>query len=148
MCERFFNWQSDQGWTWGPLVSLRPSRDAFMRPWIWVRLFLIFTVIGIATIGAVGVVCLAIPVIASAEHRPAPPWLIETLTTLQAMLSDHATEAKLACLFLCLPLLFFAFCLPYHWAWNRRAERLSQTDDTSQVSSDITVWPPPPTRIA
>ena len=146
MWERFFNWQSDQDWTWGPFVSLRPSRNVALRPWVWVRLFLIFTLIGIATLGAIGLLCLAIPFIATVERRRSPTWFTGSSTIIVGILSDHGAQNALIGLFFSPPLLFFAFCLPYHWAWNRRAERLSQADDASQVSSDINVWPPPPTR--
>jgi len=143
VCEQFFNWQSDQDWTWGPFVFLRPPRDIPLRPWVWVRLFLIFTLIGLAIIGVIGLLGVATPILASAGHQRLPVWYTEAVTTLQAMLSDPGTVNELIGLVFSLPLLFFAFCLPYHWAWNKRAARLKQAN-SAVPEADISVWPPPP----
>jgi hypothetical protein len=43
---------------------------------------------------------------------------------------------------LALPL-FFLFCLPYHWAWNRRARQLQKEGSmTEDVQAQVGVWPP------
>ena len=145
MWERFFNWQSDMDWAWGPLLPLRPPRDAPIRPWVWVRLFLAFTLLGVLLLGLLTLLCAFLPPLAAARHQPLPPFVLETITTLRSMGSDPATAALLLGLLLCLPVLFFAFCLPYHWAWNRRAARLRKAGNTRQKQEATAgVWPPAP----
>ena len=144
--ERFFNWQSDMDWAWGPLLPLRPPREVAMRPWIWVRLFLAFTALGLLLVALVFFLCVMLPRFAAAEHSPLPPFVSETLSTLQAMGADPGTRLLLLSLVLSLPLLFLTFCLPYHWAWNRRAARLRQQGKRTPEADDsgAGVWPPPP----
>ena len=143
--EHFFNWQSDMDWAWGPLLFLRPPRDAPIRPWVWVRLFLAFTLLGVLLLGLLAVLCVFLPKIAVLRHQRLPDtveWIIEVL---RLTVHDPALT-DLICLALSLPALFFAFCLPYHWAWNRRAARLRKARNPMQKQSDTTgVWPPAPT---
>lgn len=127
MWEQFFNWQSDMDWAWGPLLPLRPPRDTPIRPWVWVRLFLAFTLLGVILLGLVTLVCLLLPTLAATRHKPLPPFVLETITTLESMVTDPTTLALLIGLLFSLPVLFFTFCLPYHWAWNQRAARLKRT---------------------
>jgi hypothetical protein len=145
MWERFFNWQSDMDWAWGPLLPLRPPRDTAIRPWVWVRLFLAFTIFGLLLLALGVFLCVMLPQLAAAQHRPLPPLVSETLSTLQAMGADPGTRALFLGLLLSLPLLFFTFCLPYHWAWNRRAARFQTGEDvTEPVTAREGVWPPAP----
>lgn len=148
MAERFFNWQSDMDWAWGPLLPLRPLRTTAMRPWVWVRLFLAFSALGLLLLALVVFLCMMLPRLAAANHRTLPPVASETLSTLQAMGADPNTRALLIGLALSLPLLFFTFCLPYHWAWNRRAARLREAGQEigrAEAETVAGVWPPPPT---
>lgn len=143
--ERFFNAQSDQDWTWGPFVSLRPARNLPIRPWVWARLFLIFTTLGLSLLALLSLAVVFVPRLAP-RHQPLPPPLPETLATLQAMAAASSTRLVLLGLLMALPPLFFLFCLPYHWAWNRRAARLvragRERQETEQ-SAETGVWPPP-----
>lgn len=142
--ERFFNWQSDLDWTWGPFLTLRPNREKPIRPWVWLRLFLIFTGLGLLLIGAAASVFLVLLKAVAAPHSTVSPVLRDTLTTLQEVLLDATTQAVLFGLLLSLPLLFTTFCFPYHWAWNRRAERLCRLP---RPPGDIpNVWPPAPSE--
>jgi hypothetical protein len=145
MWERLFNWQSDMDWAWGPLLPLRPPREAAMRPWVWARLFLAFTALGLL-LALVVLLGLMLPRLAAARHSPLPPLVSETLSTLQAMGADPATRVLLLGLVLSLPLMFFTFCLPYHWAWNRRAawlrEQEAQEPEPAEARADV--WPPAP----
>ena len=148
MWERFFNWQSDMDWAWGPLLPLRPPRDMVMRPWVWVRLFLAFTALGLLLVGLVVFLCVMLPRFAASQRHSLPPLVSETLSTLQAMGGDPGTRVLLLGLALSLPLLFFTFCLPYHWAWNRRVARLreqqkEQVPTAAEARADV--WPPAPT---
>ena len=145
MWERFFNWQSDMDWTWGPFLSLRPARDQPMRPWVWVRLFTALSLAGLAFVGLVGGLCVFGPRIAARQHWGVPPALAETLATLRAMGNDPASQALLLGIVFCLPLLFFAFCLPFHLAWNRRAARLTLLEPP-KLDTPADVWPPAPNR--
>ncbi len=144
MGERFFNWQSDMDWAWGPLLPLRPPRATTMRPWVWVRLFLAFTALGLLLLALAVFLCMMLPRFAAARHSTLPPVVSETLSTLQAMGADPGTRVLLTGLGLSLPLLFFTFCLPYHWAWNRRAARLRETGEQALDMGEARtgVWPP------
>jgi len=146
MWERFFNWQSDMDWAWGPLLPLRPPRETVMRPWVWVRLFLAFTALGLLLLVLIAFLCVLLPRLTAAEHYSMPPLVSETLSTLQAIGADPGTRTLLLGLALSLPLLFFTCCLPYHWAWNRRAARLwGQGERMPEVApARAEVWPPPP----
>ena len=148
MWERFFNWQSDMDWAWGPFLPLRPPRQTVLSPWVWMRLFLVFTALGLLLVALVGFLCLMLPRLASASHHPLPPFASETLSTLQAMGADPGTRVLLLGLVLSLPLLFFTFCLPYHWAWNSRARRLREEvgQEAERVGAEVQagVWPPAP----
>ena len=146
MAERFFNWQSDMDWAWGPLLPLRPPRTAAMRPWVWVRLFLAFTALGLLLLALVVSLCVLLPRLAAAGHHSLPPVALETLSTLQAMGTDPGTRLLLLGLAVSLPPLFFTFCLPYHWAWNRRTARLRAQGGTGSEGAAVGagVWPPPP----
>lgn len=143
--ERFFNWQSDQNWAWGLFLPLRPPPESPMRPWVWVRLFFVFTTLGLILIALTALAAAGLPRLAASQHQSLPSSLTETLETLRAMGADSATRSLLLALLLALPPLFFAFCLPYHWAWNRRAARL-QTREKARPpeAAQAGVWPPAP----
>ena len=146
--ERFFNWQSDQDWTWGPFLALRPARDAPMPIWVWVRLFVALSGAGALLIGLVGAMCAFGPQVAARQHWAVPPGVAETLATLSAMASDRTSQVLGISLALCLPLLFFGFCWPFHAAWNRRAACLSglprSASSQAPEKADSAVWPPAP----
>ncbi len=146
--ERFFNWQSDQDWTWGPFLPLRPARDAVMPVWVWVRLFVALSGVGALLAGLLGAACAFGPRFAARQHWAVPPGIAETLATLSAMASDRASQALGTGVVLCLPLLFFGFCWPFHAAWNRRAARLSRRPrpDAPKAPEELqgAVWPPAP----
>ena len=144
MWERFFNWQSDQDWTWGPFLPLRPARNKPMQPWVWVRLFTVLSLAGSFVIVIGGSVCVLGPKLAAKQHWAVPAVVTETLGTLAVMGADTGTRVLLIALLFSLPLLFFAACLPFHLAWNRRATRLALTPplEVSDVPADA--WPPAP----
>ena len=151
MWERFFNWQSDQDWTWGPFLALRPARDVPMPPWVWVRLFVALSGAGALLIGLGGLLCVFGPRLAARQHWAVPPEMAETLATLSAMGADRTLQALGIALALCLPPLFFGFCWPFHAAWNRRADRLSRLPrpesphpESSKAPADV--WPPAPDK--
>jgi hypothetical protein len=144
MWERFFNWQSDLDWTWGPFLPLRPARDEPIRPWVWGRLFLALSGVGSALIGLGGMICVLGPRLAARQHWATPPGVSETLATLAAMGSDHNSQALGIGVVLSLPLLFFLFCWPFHAAWNRRAARLSRLPPSDAPEAPPNVWPPAP----
>jgi hypothetical protein len=143
--ERFFNWQSDMDWTWGPFLPLRPPRDVPMRPWVWVRLFAALTLIGCLLIALGGLVCVVGPRLAVRQHWAMPPGLTETLAALTAMGADLELRLLLIGVVLSLPLLFFAACFPFHAAWNRRAARLAAHAARPETSAEQAgIWPPAP----
>lgn len=144
MWERFFNWQSDLDWTWGPLLPLRPPSNRLIQPWVWVRLFLVFTGLGLLLLALCVLLSVLLPRFASLQHWSLPLSVTETLATLRAMITDPGTRLLLIGIALSLPPLFFAFCLPYHWAWNQRAARLQNEDVLRKVSAQVGVWPPAP----
>ncbi len=143
--ERFFNAQSDQDWTWGPFVSLRPPRDRPIEVWVWARLFLIFTALGLGLVALVSLAVVLLPRLVP-RYQPLPPPLSETLATLHAMAADPGTRLTLIGLLLALPPLFFLLCLPYHWAWNCRAARLAMDEGRKlpKAETEAGVWPPRP----
>ena len=145
--EGFFNRQSDWDWTWGPLRHLRPPRQESMRPWLWVRLFLAMTLLGLLSLALLVAADVYGIRWLTTRHVPPPPALAEAQTTLAAMAADRSTQALLIGLLFCLPPLFFTFCLPYHWAWNCRAARLRQEKpDVEEKRLLPGVWPPPVER--
>ena len=144
MWERFFNWQSDQDWSWGPFVSLRPVPSEPLRPWVWLRLFLIFTGLGLTLIGTLAIVYFILSKAIFKHQLHVSSFVSDTLATVQGMLLDPTTQTVFVSLFLSLPLLFALFCLPYHWAWNRRANRLAGQKPPQK--NDLGVWPPSPTN--
>jgi len=151
MWERFFNWQSDMDWTWGPFLALRPARDVPMRPWVWARLFAALSLAGALLVVLVGVVCVLGPKVAVQQHWVVPTGAAETLATLSAMTSDTGFRLAAAGIVLSLPLLFFGFCLPFHLAWNRRALRLVRgphpaNEEAASFPTPPESWPPAPNR--
>ncbi len=144
MWERFFNWQSDMDWTWGPFVGLRPARTQPMQPWVWVRLFTALSLAGSLFVVLIGVACVGGPKIAARQHWSLSPAVTETLGTLAAMGNDPNSRVLLIGMIFCLPPLFFATCLPFHVAWNRRAARLSLTGPAEEEPEQGEAWPPAP----
>ena len=149
--ERFFNWQSDLDWTWGPFLPLRPARDVLIQPWVWVRLFLALSGAGAMLIVLGGAACVLGPKVAASQHWVVPAGAAETLATLSAMGADTGFRLTAAGLVFSLPLLFFGFCLPFHLAWNRRAARLAQgphpaAQEAASEEAPSTTWPPAPKR--
>ena len=144
MWERFFNWQSDQDWSWGPFVSLRPVQSEPLRPWVWLRLYLIFTGLGLTLIGTLAIVYFILSKAIFKHQLHVSPFVSDTLATVQGMLIDPTTQTAFVSLFLSLPLLFALFCLPYHWAWNRRASRVA--GQMLPQMNDHCEWPPAPTN--
>ena len=143
MWERFFNGQSDMDWAWGPLLPLRPPPTEPIHPWVWMRLFLVFTGLGSLLLALLAFLCVMLPQWARTQHYLLPPAVSETFSTLRVMGTDPVTRLLLVVLVLCLPPLFFLFCLPYHWAWNRRAARLQQGESGTEAVTERTgVWPP------
>ena len=120
-----------------------------MPVWVWARLFLALSVAGLALVGLVALGCVLGPKLAASQHWRVPPGVSETLGTLAAMAADPGLRLTALGLFLCLPLLFFGFCLPFHAAWNRRAARLSAEADfeagKAEAERAAGVWPPAPT---
>ena len=151
MWERFFNWQSDMDWTWGPFLSLRPARTQPMQPWVWVRLFTALSLAGSLLVVLAGVICVLGPRIAAGQHWSLSPAAHETLGTLAAMGADPASRVLLIGMIFSLPLLFFAFCLPFHLAWNRRATRLAAAAPALEPEQGepgrTESWPPAPKRL-
>lgn len=145
MWERFFNWQSDMDWTWGPFLPLRPARTKAIPPWVWVRLFLVLSGAGALLVIVTGVVCIWGPKLAARQHWRLPPGVTETLGTLAAMDSDPSLLGLLIGIALCLPPLFFGFCLPFHLAWNTRAARLSAAGP-ARGEAEAESWPPAPRK--
>ena len=143
MWERFFNWQSDMDWTWGPFLPLRPARSEPMRPWVWVRLFAALSLAGALFVVLAGLACVWGPKLAARQRWRLPPGITETLGTLAAMGRDPSLAGLLIGMVLCLPLLFFAFCLPFHLAWNTRAARLSAAGPAQDEAASES-WPPAP----
>ena len=145
MWERFFNWQSDLDWTWGPFLPLRPPRDVPMRPWVWVRLFAALSLAGSLFVALGGMICVFGPRVAARQHWAVPASLAELLATLTAMAQDPASEALLLGMAFSLPPVFFGACLPFHVAWNRRAARLSLLPpEVPKALEDV--WPPAPNQ--
>ncbi len=149
--ERFFNWQSDMDWTWGPFLPLRPARDVPMQPWIWVRLFVALSGVGALLVILGGAACVLGPKVAARQHWGVPAGAAETLATLSAMTANTGFRLAVIGIILSLPLLFFGFCLPFHLAWNRRAARLSQgshpaAQEAASEEPPPKIWPPAPTK--
>ena len=137
--ERFFNWQSDMDWAWGPLLYLRPPKNVRMTLRFWLTLFgfaLLFTV----PVGAVLGTLLAYYDYTAAQHREKK---ITPVVVAENWLNSTTPEASL---FACGLLLLAAFLMLFlaHWAWNRRADRLNREGLVPLPAAMPGVWPPPP----
>ena len=144
--ERFFNWQTDMDWAWGPFLGLRPPRDRPLQPWVWTRLFVAFTLLGLLLLALAALSVVLLPKLAAAQHWAVPPGVVETRATLLTMAAERGFQWTMAGLLLSLPGLFFLACLPFHAAWNRRAARLAALPaaETPTAHSEGDVWPPAP----
>ena len=139
--ERFFNWQTDADWWWGPLVFLRPPRNVRLTVMLWLKM------IGFALLFA-----------APIEAMVAAIWIYYDYTAAQhhekRIVPIVATEnwAKQTTpeviLLSCTSLTVFGILATFsaHWAWNRRADRLNREPAVPQpvFVNAPGVWPPPP----
>ena len=139
--ERFFDWQSDMDWWWGPLLYLRPPKNVRLTLGFWLKLFGI-TILFSAPIGGALGALLAYYDSAVARHHDTkiPPvvavehWINGTAPT--TVLSYGAFAIAIG----------FAGCFCQHWAWNRRADRLNREAALPPPAAVAVpgVWPPPP----
>lgn len=134
--ERFFNWQSDADWTWGPLLSWRPAPSVRLdKRFCWKVL---------------GFTALAVPILLFLlRTAPALPGLLAGTFHLSWAAVFAVIRDNVFLLFLPVMGLMILMSVPYLWAWNRRADRLSQLPpeqpDASPADANEGVWPPPPT---
>jgi hypothetical protein len=140
--ERFFNWQSDMDWYWGPLLYLRPSRNVRMTLRFWLKLFGL-TILFMAPIGAVLGTLLAYYDYTTAQHHEAKSAPI--VATENWVSSTSYRDVLFPCYFVLA--IAFLWLFLTHRAWNRRADRLNREPRLPQpVAAAVPgVWPPPPT---
>jgi len=141
--ENFFNWQSDMDWAWGPLLFLRPPRTMRMTLAFWLKLFGLTVVVSAPFSVALGFWLIWYDYNTARHHTPkAAPvaateaWAIAT------------TPTTMLCYVLGWVAFVILWCLPTHWAWNRRADRLNREAGLPQALLVALpgVWPPPPAQ--
>lgn len=139
--ERFFNWQMDMDWSWGPLLSLRPPRHVRMTLLFWLKLFGMCILFAAPLGAALSAVQLYYDYTTTQRHEARIAPIVATETWL------NKTPPGTVLFYWSLAVIFvFLHCLPTHWAWNRRADRLNREASLPQpaLTSDMGVWPPPP----
>ena len=140
--ERFFNWQTDMDWSWGPLLPLRPPRNVRLTLLFWLKLFGIIILFA-APIGAALVALLVYYDYTTAQHHE-----VKAAPVVATEAWMNGTPPGAALFYCSLAMAFVSLgCFPIHWAWNRRADRLNREVNLPQsvVSVAPGVWPPPPT---
>lgn len=127
--ERFFNWQSDIDWTWGPLLRWRSARSKVMEAqFYWRSIYLIMWIVLVYVLLHV---VMTLPSLLVGNFHPmlrafskswndVPSWFVPSLT------------------------LYVLSVLPYVWAWNRRADRLAKLLPEEPAAPIEGIWPPPP----
>ena len=137
--ERLFNSQTDRmrAGRWAlfrktPRESL--PRAVSMSLWFWGRLCLAFTAWMWLLLALLVLLGLLLPWSIKASGYQTSPFTI-ALQTWQLTLNDNAVRFGLFGAAISLPLLFMAACLPFHWAWNRRAFRL-RTEGAPDVNEE------------
>ena len=139
--ENFFNWQSDQDWWWGPLLYLRPPKNVRMTLRFWLRMIGIGLLVTVPAGAIIGSLLVYYDYTTAKHHETKIPPVIVTENWVigsspQAVLSSCALLIAIGIL----------GCICQHWAWNRRADRLSREPIMLQTAAaDMSgVWPPPP----
>ena len=141
--ERFFNWQMDMDWSWGPLLPLRPARNVRMTSLFWAKLFSVCILLSVLVGAPLGVL-LGYYDYTSAQHHAKKIAPVVAAETWAGGIPPGTV------LFCCSAAIAFAFlyCFPTHWAWNRRTDRLNREASLLQPQLfsviDASVWPPPP----
>ncbi len=139
--ENFFNWQSDQDWFWGPLLYLRPAKNARMTLRFWLRMIGVVALFTVPIEAILGGLLAYYDYMAAKHHDPKIPPVIAT----ESWINRSSPQSVLTG---CVLLLIFcvAYCFCQHWAWNRRADRLNRDPVLPEPVPAETpgVWPPPP----
>lgn len=139
--ERFFNWQSDSDWFWGPLLYLRPARHVRMTFLFWLKMIGIIALFAVPIGAILGSLLVYYDYTTVAHHDLKIPPVIVT----ENWINQGSPQVVLSN---CAWLIAFGIsgCFCQHWAWNRRADRLNREaalmpPTAVEVAS---VWPPPP----
>lgn len=139
--ERFFNWQMDMDWSWGPLLYLRPPRNVRLTLVFWLKLLgstLLFAVVSGAVLGSL----LIYYDYAAARHHDTK--ILPVVVTENWINSVPLGDVLEPCFLILAVALLWLF--PTHWAWNRRADRLNRgLSQPLPTLADVSgIWPPPP----
>jgi hypothetical protein len=139
--EVFLNWRSDQNdrWTGLSLLHIRPAslilkvgqKKVISAAWVlgikfWLPVCVLWTLLHYAL-------------------NSTPFYRSVGLPKLLLAIAIHSSIIGFVWPFLAV--LLYMYALPFVWAWNRRADRLSREASLPQpvVSVAPGVWPPPPT---
>lgn len=135
--ERFLNWQSDMDWSWGLFLKWRPSHKARFN-----RRINVWTLCLCSCLVPVIIFLIAF----------VPILLLDSILRKSVALPVFDIAGKIIDIMLepvLWHVIFFGSLLPltllpYIWAWNRRADRLSQLPPEETPPPVEGVWPPPP----
>jgi len=139
--ERFFNWQMDMDWSWGPLLTLRPPRNVRMTLLLWLKLLGVCILFAAPLGAALSALQLYYDHTTTQHYETRIAPVVATETWLNKTPPGTVEfYGFLAVVFV------FLYCFPTHWAWNRRADRLNREASLPQpaLAIDAGVWPPPP----
>lgn len=139
--ERFFNWQSDMDWAWGPFLPLRPPRNVRLTLMFWLKLFGIISLFIVPLAEVLGTILAYYNYTSAQRHE---------VRITPVVVTEHwvNSTAPGILLFPCFWIMLFSFLSLFasHWAWNRRADRLNRELSPMLAAISIVsgVWPPPP----
>ncbi len=141
--ERFFNWQTDSDWWWGPFVFLRPPQNVRVTVRLWLKMFGLTLLFTVPVGAALGILLVYYDYTTAQHHEAKIPPVAATETWINTI---PPVTVLTFCFSLLAAVLLSLF--PTQWAWNRRADRLNREASHPQqlIAVEVQgVWPPPPT---
>jgi hypothetical protein len=138
--EQFFNWTTDQRWSWYPFPTLKPEPLEPISGRRWLKMVTAFG--GLATICWYLAFCFAKMISGQLSFFAAHPALL--VTYMPSVLFYYGRNYGMWFVIGC-PIAYIVMWSPWVFFWNRRARRLvKQTANMPPGNPDQ--WPPAPSR--
>jgi len=131
--ERFLNWLSDSDWWWGPLLYLRPPQNVRMTLRFWLKMIGVTLLVTVPVAGILGSLLAYYDYTATLHHDTKIP----PVAAAERWMTHSSAQTGLTYLLVCAYLVAACVlsCFAQHWAWNRRADRLSREPAASLPTS-------------